>query len=73
MGHNDCNTQVITVNKNIHEDAKLDTILHEIIHIIDYNLQLKLKERQVHAMANGILEMVWDKRNEKLMRKIFRL
>jgi len=72
-GHNDATTQVVTVNKNQHADGIADTLLHEFIHLIDYNVQIGLEEKQVHTLASVILEMVWDKRNEKLMRKIFRL
>jgi hypothetical protein len=72
MGWNNPNTQVITVNKTQHEDGLADTFLHEILHVIDYNLQMKLTEEQVHALSAGILQTVWDKRNEQFFRLIFR-
>ena len=45
-------------------DQLKDTVLHEILHAIDYAVQANLKERQVHIMATGILSVLRD--NKKL-------
>lgn len=37
------------------EAQKRDTLLHEVIHGIEYAMHLELEERQVHALAAGLL------------------
>jgi hypothetical protein len=43
-------------------DDVRDTVLHEVIHALDYTMQLGLKERQVHALAAGVLAVLRDNR-----------
>lgn len=43
-----------------------DTVLHECTHAIDYQLQIGLKERQVHLVAAGIFSLL--RANPKLVR-----
>ena len=38
----------------------LDTILHECLHGIDFNMHLELSERQVHALAAGVSALLLD-------------
>jgi hypothetical protein len=42
------------------EQQLKDTILHEAIHAIDYTMNLGLEERQVHALAGGVLALLLD-------------
>lgn len=51
-------TQEIIVLKTAHREDKLDTVLHEAIHAIDYNGQLELSERQVHALASALYAFI---------------
>lgn len=37
-----------------------DTVLHEILHAIDYNMQSKMNERQVATMASGLLAVLQE-------------
>lgn len=37
-----------------------DTLLHEVIHAVDYSMCLGLEERQVHALAAGLLGVLRD-------------
>lgn len=37
-----------------------DTVLHEIIHAVDFSMHLGLEERQVHALAAGLLGVLRD-------------
>jgi hypothetical protein len=50
------------IQVSIHQppDALKDTLLHEIIHAIDYQMQLGLKERQVHCLASGLVAVFLD-------------
>ena len=43
-----------------------DTVVHECTHAIDYQLQIGLKERQVHLVAAGIFSLL--RANPKLVR-----
>lgn len=42
------------------QDCLRDTLLHEIVHAIDFQLHLGLKERQVHCVATGITAVLLD-------------
>lgn len=64
VGYNNCNTQHIFVLENQAEDSKKDTVLHEILHVLDYEYQLSLKERQIHCLAAGIFSVL--KANKEL-------
>lgn len=44
-------TQTIRIKEKQHFDAERDTLVHEIFHAIDNNMQLGLKEKQVHRLA----------------------
>lgn len=37
-----------------------DTMLHEVIHAIEYGVKLDLSERDVHALSAGICQVLWD-------------
>ena len=63
----DCNNQkqVIRVEKGNALEQEQDTVLHEILHAVDYAMQTKLKEAQVAALATGLLAVM--KENPVLM------
>lgn len=39
-----------------------DTVLHELVHAIEYETHLNMEERQVHALSTAMLDML---RNNK--------
>lgn len=41
-----------------------DTLLHEVIHALSFELHLELEERQVHVLASGLLDTL--RRNPEL-------
>lgn len=50
----------IKYSSDQHAQQLKDTILHEAIHAVDYIMHLGLEERQVHALAGGILALLLD-------------
>jgi hypothetical protein len=52
--------QVIAIKKGMYLHQLKDTVLHELIHAIDYGTGLGLKERQVHVLAATVLELLWS-------------
>jgi hypothetical protein len=52
--------QTIYYLKDCTEDGARDTVLHELIHALDWHAQLKLKEKQVHVLASLLVECMWD-------------
>lgn len=52
--------QEIQIRKGQTPENTQDTLLHELIHAIDYHAQLKLKERQVHVLASELLNTFWE-------------
>lgn len=51
-------------------DQLQDTLLHEMIHVLDYDMQLELSERQVHCLASGIICLMKD--NPTLIERLFK-
>lgn len=58
--------QLIRYNRDQHLQQVKDTIMHEIIHAIEYDLQLSLTETQVHALATNLCALFWNGENKKL-------
>lgn len=53
-------SQLIKIQTGLHPETQADTLLHEIIHGIDFAFNAKLTERQVHSVATGILAVLYD-------------
>ncbi len=49
-------TAIISVSPKQTEDSRRDTLLHEVTHAVDEELQLRMSERQVRLLATGLLE-----------------
>ncbi len=56
VGECDHSTAIISVSPKQTDDSKRDTLLHEVTHAIDEELQLRMTERQVRLIATGLLE-----------------
>ena len=56
----DCNKQIITLKGDMPATLELDTIIHEIVHAIDYQMDLKMSERQVHGVGAGLAAVMID-------------
>ena len=56
--------QTLTIQKGMPKDLELDTLIHEITHAIDYQMDLKMNERQVHGVGTGLAAVLMD--NPKL-------
>lgn len=44
-------------------DQLRDTTLHEIIHVLDYNLKMELSENQVHRLACGLFQVLRENKD----------
>lgn len=64
----ECLQQVITIKTGMSDDHNIETILHESLHALDYDLSLELSERQVHALGASLLCLLRD--NPALTRMI---
>lgn len=56
-------TQEIHVNMGQAPHQMRDTLLHEVLHAVSNELHLELEERQVHVLANALLDTL--RRNPK--------
>ena len=70
LGELDPTLQKISIRKGQPWEQEQDTLLHEVVHAVDCELSLNMKESQVHGVATGILAVLKD--NPKLMRFITR-
>lgn len=57
-GEHNLQKQEIKVKRGIHFEAQRDVLLHEVIHAVDEQLDLRLKHKQVHALAVGVLQVL---------------
>ena len=57
-GEHDLQKQQIKVKNSIHEVLQRDTLLHEVLHAIDEQLDLRMKHRQIHALAVALLQVL---------------
>jgi len=60
--YGECNDeqQLIKIRTDISDENKKDVLLHEVIHAIDFAMSTELTERQVHAIATGLLAVFLD-------------
>ena len=58
----------ITLRKNQPQDHLLDTVMHELVHMIDLEMAIGLKEKQVARLGTGLAHTL--KTNPQL-RRIF--
>ena len=60
FGTCDDTKQVISIRKGLQPEVKADTILHECVHGIDFQMNLEMSERQVHCIATGLIALFSD-------------
>jgi len=64
-GATDVIHQVLRIGTNQAFHAERDTVLHELLHAIDYGNHTGIKEYQIHSMANALLQVL--RRNPELV------
>lgn len=65
MGLQECGTTdnhnlLINIKEHQLPIEEADTVLHEVLHAIEYTMDLDLKEHQVRALATGLLGVFQD-------------
>lgn len=50
--------QLILIDKNLQKDCTLETLLHEVIHAIDGETGLSLKEVQIRLLSQGLYDVL---------------
>ena len=58
MGKSDCKDCVIRLCNDMPTEMQEQTLLHEVVHLIDMNLSLKFTEEQVNALATGLYSFI---------------
>lgn len=46
--------QLIKISEELPQELSQDTLLHEVMHAIDFQMHTNMKERQISAMAAGL-------------------
>jgi hypothetical protein len=52
--------QQIKLRADMPMTLEQDTLLHEVIHALDYSMKLQMRERQVSALASGLIAVFRD-------------
>ena len=60
LGYNDVRIGIIQYDSKAKLDVIKDTLLHEIIHVVDFDCQSEMTERQVHCLATGLYSVLKD-------------
>lgn len=47
--------QLIKISEELPQELSQDTLLHEVMHAVDYQMHINMKERQISAMASGLI------------------
>ena len=68
VGQCDPKTNTIIIDKNMPDDVLVQTLLHELTHVIEMTLQLNLTEQQVDVLATGWLHLL--RTNPQLVKTI---
>lgn len=58
MGEHELSTQKIKIKNDQHAESAKETLLHEAIHAIDEQLDLGIREQQVHRLAVGLFQVL---------------
>lgn len=58
VGQCDPNTNTILIDRTLSEDVRVQTIMHELTHVIEMTMNLNLTEQQVDSLAAGWLHMI---------------
>ena len=57
-GHVRYDKQSIVVARDQHVEQMQDTLLHEIVHVVDNLMETEMTERQVACLATGLLAVM---------------
>lgn len=52
--------RINVATRNIAAAEQQDTLMHEILHALSDTLRLRLKEKQVHPLAAGLIQVLHD-------------
>jgi len=71
MGDLNRETKVIRITKDLEQQVKKETLLHELLHVTldDYSIEDDLEEKIVRLLSPRIMELF--KRNPKLLEVLF--
>lgn len=64
----DGDKQMIHIHTHNQLDARVEALLHEILHMIDYHMDTELEETQIHRMSHGLYGVLRD--NPLLLRQL---
>jgi len=54
FGRTNSMTQTVLINSELCEEQRFDTLLHEVLHIMDEDMSLRLGERNVTRLGSGL-------------------
>tara|TARA_R110000824_G_scaffold15484_5_gene65075 strand:- start:573 stop:896 length:324 start_codon:yes stop_codon:yes gene_type:complete len=66
LGLHDVKEQTIMVDIDLQKSRKVETLLHEVLHVIYTNTGCDHDERAIDALSNGLMQLgvgnfIWDK------------
>lgn len=58
VGQCDPNTNTILIDRTLSDDVRSQTVMHELMHVVEMTMNLNLTEQQVDCLAAGWLHLL---------------
>jgi hypothetical protein len=59
-GITDAETKTITIKAGLSPRAFLETLIHELLHVIEFEMPLKMRHKKVYKLERAITNLVLD-------------
>ena len=60
FGETDGDKKTIKIKKGMSRRETLSTLIHELMHVIEFELPLKIKHKNVHKLEKAFMELLLD-------------
>lgn len=59
-GMTDSGRKVITIKDGLSPRELMSTFIHEVLHVIEFELPMRIKHKQVHQLEESIMKLLLD-------------
>lgn len=59
-GETDGNKKTITIKSGMSRRATLATVIHELLHVIEFEAPIKMKHKTIYKLEQAIVELILD-------------
>lgn len=59
-GETDGNKKTITIKSGMSRRATMATVIHELLHVIEFEVPLNIKHKTIYKLEQAIVELILD-------------